>query len=169
MKLPPHACHANWESPLGTLTLAATDAGLCGAWFAGQKHWPDLARARALASVSEHPLLARAAAQLAEYFAGQRRVFDLPLDLSGGTAFEQSVWRALGGIGAGGTASYGGIAASLGRPSAARAVGAAVGRNPLSIIVPCHRVLGAGGALTGYAGGLPRKVALLRADGVAVA
>ena len=100
-----------------------------------------------------------------EYFAGTRTAFELPLDLQGGTVFQQSVWQALLSIPRGGTTSYGVISRSIGQPAAVRAVGAAVGRNPVSIVVPCHRVLGAGGALTGYAGGLDRKTALLRLEG----
>jgi len=102
---------------------------------------------------------------LAEYFAGQRRTFELPLDIAGGTAFQQVVWQALLGLLPGGTISYGDLSQRIGKPGAVRAVGAAIGRNPLSIIVPCHRVIGASGALTGYAGGLARKSALLRLEG----
>jgi O-6-methylguanine DNA methyltransferase len=98
-------------------------------------------------------VLREAVAQLRAYFAGERTRFDLPLDLQGGTGFQQSVWQALLAIPPGGTTSYGELGRRLGRPQAARAVGAAVGRNPLSIVVPCHRVLGTGGSLTGYAGG----------------
>jgi methylated-DNA-[protein]-cysteine S-methyltransferase len=109
--------------------------------------------------------LIKTAQQLALYFAGQRHDFDLPLDLSGGTEFQQAVWRALLTIPSGQTTSYGQISQSISNPMAVRAVGAAVGRNPISIIVPCHRVLGADGSLTGYAGGLDRKTALLRLEG----
>jgi methylated-DNA-[protein]-cysteine S-methyltransferase len=140
------------------MTLAASSHGLCGVWFDGQKHEPDT---RTWAHDPAHSVLAQTQAQLAEYFAKRRTVFDLPLDLSGGTAFQQAVWRALLDIGPGATATYGELARRLARPMAARAVAAAIGRNPVSIVVPCHRVLGAGGALTGYAGGLDRKAALL--------
>jgi methylated-DNA-[protein]-cysteine S-methyltransferase len=115
---------------------------------------------------ASHPVLREAVAQLAAYFAGERTAFDLPLDLQAGTPFQQSVWQALLAIPPGGTTSYSELGRRLGRPQAARAVGAAVGRNPISIVVPCHRVLGTGGALTGYAGGLERKTALLRLEGV---
>jgi methylated-DNA-[protein]-cysteine S-methyltransferase len=104
--------------------------------------------------------------QLTEYFAGQRTQFDVPLDLAYGTAFQQSVWQALLKIPQGGTASYSEVSQRIGNPAAVRAVGAAVGRNPVSVIVPCHRVMGANGALTGYAGGLDRKTALLTLEGV---
>ena len=150
------------DSPLGGITLAATDQGLAGAWFDHQRHWPDT---RGWQADDPHPVLRQAAAQLADYFAGRRDGFDLPLDLSHGTAFQQSVWRALRAIPAGQTTSYGALSAGVGKPAAVRAVGAAVGRNPISVIVPCHRVLGADGSLTGYAGGLERKTALLELEG----
>ena len=150
------------DSPLGGITLAATDQGLAGAWFDHQRHGPDT---RGWQTDDAHPLLLQAAAQLGDYFAGQRDGFDLPLDLSHGTAFQQSVWQALLAIPAGQTTSYGALSAGVGKPAAVRAVGAAVGRNPISVIVPCHRVLGADGSLTGYAGGLERKTALLELEG----
>lgn len=106
------------------------------------------------------PVLAQAAAQLAEYFAGQRQSFTIPL-APRGTPFQQEVWRALCAIPYGQTRSYGQLAAALGRPSAARAVGGACRRNPIWLMIPCHRVVGASGSLTGYAGGLERKKALL--------
>lgn len=152
-----------YDSPLGHMLLAATDAGLAGVWFIGQRHGPVDVEWREDAS---HPVLRDAVAQLAAYFAGERTAFDLPLDLQAGTAFQRSVWQALLAIPPGGTTSYAELGRRLGRPQAARAVGAAVGRNPISIVVPCHRVLGTGGALTGYAGGLERKTALLRLEGV---
>jgi methylated-DNA-[protein]-cysteine S-methyltransferase len=156
---------AHYESPLGTMLLAATDRGLAGVWFVGQRHGPD---SRGWRTDPQHPVLREAMAQLAAWFAGERRAFDLPLDLQAGTPFQQDVWAALRAIPHGGTTSYAALARQLGRPSAARAVGAAVGRNPLSIVVPCHRVLGSGGSLTGYAGGLERKTALLEMEGARV-
>lgn len=155
------AC-TTWESPLGPMLLAATDRGLCGVWFVGQRHGPDASGWR---EDPHHPLLLQGIAQLRAYFAGERTAFDLPLDLQAGTAFQQSVWQQLLAIPAGGTTSYAELARRLGRAQAARAVGAAVGRNPVSIVVPCHRVIGTGGSLTGYAGGLERKTALLRLEG----
>ena len=110
-------------------------------------------------------MLEQAKSQLAAYFAGQRMAFDLPLDLRGGTAFQQRVWQALREIAPGGTTSYGALSARIGQPAAVRAVGAAVGRNPVCIVVPCHRVIGTNGSLTGYAGGLERKTALLALEG----
>lgn len=145
-------------TPLGEMILAANPEGLIGAWFEGQAHFagiqPDWQHD------AQHALLLAAAAQLAEWFAGQRQVFELPLAPQG-TAFQHAVWAQLRQIGFGHTASYGELAASLGKPAAARAVGAATGRNPLTIIVPCHRLLAGNGALTGFAGGIPRKQWLL--------
>ncbi len=146
------------DTALGGVTLAAGAGGLRGLWFDGQKHFPELP---VRAPTPRHPLLDETVRQLREYFAGKRRIFDIALDLSHGTAFQQSVWRALLVLPFGATTSYGALAASLGRSSAVRAVAAAVGRNPISVIVPCHRVLGSDGSLTGYAGGLDRKRMLL--------
>ena len=156
---------ASVATPLGPMLLARTDAGLAGAWFEGQKAHPGRIAAP---RIDDDPLLHEAAAQLAAYFNGRRNSFKLPLDLLG-TAFQRQVWQALLGIGRGQTTSYGEIARGIGSPLAVRAVGAAVGRNPLSVIVPCHRVLGRDGSLTGYAGGLHRKAALLRLEGVSMA
>jgi methylated-DNA-[protein]-cysteine S-methyltransferase len=155
------AVRTHFESPLGPITLAASAQGLCGLWFDGQKHQPDLQHLRLEPS---HPLLIQAQTQLADYFAGRRRQFDIALDMHWGTAFQQAVWKQLQTIGPGHTVSYGAMASAVGRPTASRAVGAAVGRNPISIIVPCHRVVGSSGALTGYAGGLDRKIALLKIE-----
>jgi len=144
-------------TPLGPLTAAATERGLAGLWFDGQKHHPgelDAPRDDA------QPFIAQARRELAAYFAGGGARFTVPLDPQG-TPFQRLVWRALSALRAGHHESYGELAARIGHAGAARAVGAAVGRNPISIVVPCHRVLGADGSLTGYAGGLERKVALL--------
>jgi methylated-DNA-[protein]-cysteine S-methyltransferase len=153
------------DTPLGPLLLARTDIGLAGAWFAGQKHHPEALDA------PEHPgdkLLRAAAAQLHAYFTGMIDHFDLPLDLHG-THFQRAVWHALLTIPAGSTRSYGEIARALDTASAVRAVGGAIGRNPVSVIVPCHRVVGGDGSLTGYAGGVDRKRALLHLERVAIA
>ena len=166
MKFDPSIVQTRFQSPLGLMMLAATHSGLAGVWFEGQRHLPT-----ALTSPSgwpldtSHPVLIKTMQQLSEYFAGQRQKFDLPLDLSGGTAFQQAVWQALLTIKPGQTSSYGNVSKTMGNAAAVRAVGAAVGRNPISIIVPCHRVLGSDGSLTGYAGGLDRKTALLRLEG----
>jgi methylated-DNA-[protein]-cysteine S-methyltransferase len=162
MKLAPLcAAQSRIETPLGPLTLAASARGLALAWFDGQAH-----RSAAVDAPLQpgHPHLAQAAREFAEYFAGTRRDFTVPLDPQG-TDFQQRVWQALRGIPMGRLSTYGEIARQLGRPEAARAVGAAIGRNPVSIAVPCHRVVGRDGSLTGYAGGLPRKATLLRLEG----
>lgn len=155
------------QTPLGPMQLWVTPDGLAGAWFEDQAHAPDFA---ALGPFGHHPWLLRTEAWLAAYFDAQAAPIeafpaDIPLDLSAGTPFQQGVWQALRAIAPGATTRYGAIAEQLGKPQAQRAVGAAVGRNPISIIVPCHRVLGADGALTGYAGGLSRKLDLLRREG----
>ena len=148
------------------LVVANSDKGLAGVWFEGQRHLPpQLVKPYVWREAPEHPVLRQAITQLSEYYAGTRTVFDLPLDLGHGTAFQQSVWQALLAIPQGGTLSYGQVSQRIGKPEAVRAVGAAVGRNPLSVIVPCHRVLGSNGSLTGYAGGLHRKTALLKLEG----
>ena len=153
---------ASYDSPLGRIILAAAGGKLVGLWFAGQRHQPDPST---WPMAVDHPVMQQAMAQLIEYFAGRRTVFELPLDLGTGTGFQQAVWRSLVQIPYGATRSYGALSSAIGKPAAVRAVGGAVGRNPLSIIVPCHRVLGASGALTGYAGGLTRKSALLQLEG----
>ena len=140
------------RSPIGTLCLCAEDDQLVGL------HLPD--RPAPTGPAARGGVLARTAAQLAEYFAGERRDFDLPL-APAGTPFQTEVWRALARIPFGTTCSYGDLARVVGRPSASRAVGAANGRNPIAIILPCHRVIGTSGELTGYGGGLPMKRWLL--------
>ena len=148
--------HAEMESPLGLLTLVAMDGSLCAVYMTDQRRRP----ADATFGWPEPDAFAHVRAQLTEYFAGERSTFDLPMTLEG-TAFQRQVWQALRQIPYGETRSYGDLAAALGRPSAARAVGLANGRNPLSIVVPCHRLVGADGSLTGYGGGLTRKRYLL--------
>ena len=150
------------STPLGELLLARTVNGLSGVWFEGQKHHPA---PLAAPPCPDDALLAEAAAQLHAYFAGSLTCFDLPLDLQG-TPFQRSVWQALRAIEPGRTSSYGVIAAALGSAAAVRAVGGAIGRNPVSVIVPCHRVIGRDGSLTGYAAGVDRKRALLALEGV---
>lgn len=158
------------DSPLGVMVLAATQDGLAGTWFTDQRHRPEAMDFKNVPHAwprdDNHPTLKRAATQMAEFFAGQRTAFDLPLDINGGTIFQQSVWRALLKIAHGQISSYGQIARQIDNPAAVRAVGMAVGRNPLGVIIPCHRVLGADGSLTGYAGGLHRKTWLLDHEGV---
>jgi len=157
--------HTTINTPLGKLLLARTTKGLAGVWFDGQKHHP--APLTAMRSPDDE-LLRRAAEQLHAYFAGEGLGFDVPLDLQG-TPFQRAVWQALLAIPSGETRSYGEIAAALGSASAVRAVGGAVGRNPVSVIVPCHRVVGSDGSLTGYAGGVDRKRALLELEHAEVA
>lgn len=165
MQFPRDTVQSRTTTPLGDMRLAASARGLVGLWFDGQRHLPaQLDGAGCWPTDDAHPLLRAAAAQVQAYLNGARTGFDLPLDLSGGTPFQQAVWQALLAIPRGSTTSYGALARQIGNPAAVRAVGAAVGRNPLSVVVPCHRVLGSGGALTGYAGGLPRKTALLRLE-----
>ena len=158
--------HCRMDSPLGQIQLACTDHGLCGVWFVTeQKHAPATERFAPEQHRPDDPLLRLSTEQLQAYFTGRLQAFDLQLDLSAGTVFQQSVWQALLRMPHGTTGSYLALATALGKPSATRAVGAAVGRNPVSIIVPCHRVLGHTGQLTGYAGGLWRKQALLELEG----
>jgi methylated-DNA-[protein]-cysteine S-methyltransferase len=151
------AAQCRIDTPLGPLTLAATARGLALACFDGQTHRGEEVAAPAQPG---HAVLRQAEREFDEYFAGRRREFGVPLDPAG-TDFQQQVWRALLQIPMGRLDTYGEIARKLGRPTAARAVGAAVGRNPIAIIVPCHRIVGRDGSLTGYAAGLPRKRALL--------
>jgi len=164
MRYAPDTVQRRWASPLGPARLAATPRGLAGFWFDHQRHWPT-ALFEGPRACPEHPgahaVLDAAEAQLADYFAGHLQRFTVPLELPDATPFQHQVWQALLALPLGHTSSYGALAAGIGRPTAVRAVGAAVGRNPVSIIVPCHRVLGSGGGLTGYAGGLDRKAALL--------
>lgn len=153
------------DSPLGPITLVASDKGLCGLWFDDQKHGPTDALRQQWTSDANHPVLQSAAAQVQAFLNGHALQWKGPLDFPTGTPFQQSVWLALLRIPSGQSQTYGDLARQLGNPRAVRAVGAAVGRNPVSIIVPCHRVLGADGQLTGYAGGLWRKQALLKLEG----
>jgi methylated-DNA-[protein]-cysteine S-methyltransferase len=146
------------ESPVGALKLIASDLGLAAILWPNDD--PQRVRFGALVESPEHPVLVAAQRQLGEYFAGTRKVFSLPLDFAG-TEFQRTVWAALLTIPYGETRSYGEIARQIGRPSAVRAVGAANGRNPLSIVAPCHRVVGSTGKLTGFAGGLGTKAFLL--------
>ncbi|MEZ5168426.1 MAG: methylated-DNA--[protein]-cysteine S-methyltransferase [Acidimicrobiales bacterium] len=147
------------DSPIGVLTLVASDAGLTHVLFEGQEP-TTVGLADDLPEVDDDPVLERAAAQLTEYFAGRRQAFDLPLDLRG-TEFQVAAWRALADVPYGQTRSYGEQAEAIGRPGAFRAVGAANGRNPIPVILPCHRIVGANGDLTGFAGGLDTKRHLL--------
>ena len=153
-------------SPVGKLILVASDSGLAAILWENDD--PDRVRLGSIMEDPGHPVLISAERQLAEYFAGERKRFDLPLDFNG-TEFQKQVWSALLTIPFGETRSYAEIARMIGRPAACRAVGAANGKNPISIVAPCHRVIGANGTLTGFAGGLKAKEYLLQLEGFLVA
>ena len=161
--------YAQMETPIGPIWVASTDKVICAVGLGAEQ--PEdifgwLARHVDSGPPQENPgALSEALSQLRAYFSGDRRAFDLPLDVRG-TDFQRSVWEQVALIPYCETASYGEIARGIGRPESARAVGAAVGANPLPIIIPCHRVIGADGSLTGYGGGLEIKEALLRLEGV---
>ena len=150
--------YKHMSSPVGRLTLVATDHGLAAILWEHDR--PGRVRLDVGAEVNDHPVLVETERQLEEYFAGRRTQFALKLDATG-TAFQRQVWNALLTIPFGETRSYGQIARQIGNPSAVRAVGAANGRNPLSIVIPCHRIVESTGALTGFAGGVDVKAHLL--------
>jgi len=153
--------YRDMPTPLGDMRLVASPKGLRGAWFTDQALLPS---AEGWILTESDPILEQARRELDEWFAGQRRAFDVPLDPVG-TTFQHQVWHALCDLDFGVLASYGDLARTVGRPKGAQAVGGAVGRNPISIIIPCHRVIGADTSLTGFGGGLPRKQALLAHEG----
>ena len=150
--------HKRVATPVGRLTLVASDDGLAAVLWEHDR--PGRVRLDRGREDERHRVLVEAERQLREYFAGQRKAFDVTLDVSG-TAFQRKVWNALLAIPFGETRSYGEIARQIGHPDAVRAVGAANGRNPVSIVAPCHRVVGSTGKLTGFAGGLEAKARLL--------
>ena len=147
-----------YESPYGQMLLVAGGEGVSGVYFDGQKYLPQVAPE--WRRDARHALLRQAKRELAECFGGERERFEVALAPEG-TAFLRSVWKAISTVGFGETITYGELARRAGCPGNARAAGAATGRNPISIIVPCHRIVGSNGSLTGYAGGLGRKRALL--------
>ena len=149
--------------PLGTMLLLASGDGLTGIHFEGERYQPAIGAD--WRRTPDHLLLRAAQAQLDEYFAGRRTRFDLPLAPIG-TPFQRAVWTAIAAVPYGATIAYRELAARAGRPDSVRAAGAATGRNPWTIVVPCHRIIGANGSLVGYGGGLERKEALLRLEGV---
>lgn len=153
--------HKLMKSPVGELKLIASDTGLAAILWENDN--PKRVRLNSAAEDRRHPILLETERQLAEYFSGKRKTFTVPLDFAG-TNFQKSVWRALLKIPFGQTKSYGEIAKSLGNTKAVRAVGAANGKNPISIIAPCHRVIGSTGKLTGFAGGLDVKAQLLELE-----
>ena len=161
--------HATLPTALGDLLVVADDGGLVGVYFPGHWHPPASGTIGVEVDARGDELIMRLDAQLREYLDGDRSAFDLPTSPSlDGDEFQQAVWRMLRAIPYGTTTSYGELAARLGDRNLARRVGNAVGRNPLSIIVPCHRVVGGDGSLTGYAGGLERKRFLLELEGAPV-
>ncbi|MFG2714596.1 methylated-DNA--[protein]-cysteine S-methyltransferase [Streptomyces goshikiensis] len=151
--------HTVVDSPYGPLTLVASDGVLSGLYMTGQRHRPAEESFGERVAATEEPFPA-VVGQLAAYFAGELTEFSVPVRLEG-TEFQRSVWEQLVRIPYGETWSYGELAARLGKPNASRAVGLANGKNPVGIIVPCHRVIGASGGMTGYGGGIDRKVRLL--------
>jgi len=157
----PHVC-TTIDSPVGKLTLVASAEGLAAILWENDD--PGRVRRTIVGEEPRNPILVETARQLAQYFAGRRQTFDLALDFAG-TAFQRKVWHALLTIPFGETRTYAQIARQIGRPKAVRAVGAANGRNPISIVAPCHRVIGSSGELTGFAGGLDAKAYLLRLEG----
>lgn len=157
--------HRVLATPLGEYLIAAEGQAITGVWRRDQAYFP--AAARLGVAAPDDPLLKRAAEQLTAYLSGERAEFDLPL-APRGTDFQHRVWTALRAIPRGRTTTYGALARELGSPRGAQAVGRAVGTNPISIVIPCHRVLSSTGTLTGYAGGVDTKQALLRLEGVEV-
>ncbi len=153
--------YAYYESPLGKILLSATSSALTSLHFVGEKYYPGIATDWTYDETSA--VVKAASTQLDDYFAGKRKTFELPL-APDGTEFQRQVWNALTKLRFGETSTYAQVAQRIGNPKAVRAVGAANGRNPISIIVPCHRVIGADGSLIGYAGGLARKKALLQLE-----
>ncbi len=161
MKIVSQNVYTIFSSRLGDVTIQANDDGLLGIWFETYTTKPkELGR-----EDRKHNVLAEACKQLTEYFEGSRKIFDVPLAAKG-TDFQKQVWQALTQIPFGETWSYQDLANAIGNPKAVRAVGLANGKNPISVIVPCHRVIGKSGKLTGYAGGLERKKALLTLEGI---
>ncbi len=150
------------KSPVGEIKLVASPHGLAAVLWENDD--PKRVRLGPMGGNETHPVLVETQRQLSDYFAGKRREFSLPLDFVG-TEFQKKVWKALLTIPYGETRSYGQIADQIGNPKAVRAVGAANGKNPISIIAPCHRVIGADGTLTGFAGGLDAKSCLLQLEG----
>jgi methylated-DNA-[protein]-cysteine S-methyltransferase len=148
----------HYQSPCGRMLLVADDEALTGVYFSDQKYEPGIGQG--WIRDARHAPLRQAKGELGEYFAGTRTCFTVKLSVAG-TPFQREVWRAIAGVGFGDTIPYAELARRAGRPGSARAAGAATGRNPISIIVPCHRIVGSNGSLTGYAGGLAKKQALL--------
>jgi methylated-DNA-[protein]-cysteine S-methyltransferase len=151
-----------YDSPMGRMLIVGSDKGLSGLYFVDQKYYREVARDWLRAQ--DHKIVRETARQLKEYFAGARKEFDIPL-AADGTPFQTSVWRAISSVKYGASITYSELARRAGHPGAVRAAGTATGRNPITIIVPCHRIVGSDGSLTGYAGGLDRKRALRELEG----
>src|SRR5215472_479391 len=151
-----------YESPVGRMLIVATDQGLGGLYFVDQKYYREVGRdwLRRI----HHKIVQQTARELTEYFAGTRTEFEVPLAAEG-TPFQTSIWRAISSVKYGHSITYSELARRAGHPEAVRAAGTATGRNPITIIVPCHRIVGSDGSLTGYAGGLDRKRALRELEG----
>jgi methylated-DNA-[protein]-cysteine S-methyltransferase len=154
-----------YQSPRGRMLLVADDKALTGVYFTGQKYQPRIEEG--WTRDAQHVPLRRAKRELSEYFNGTRTSFTVEI-APRGTPFQRAVWKAIAGVGFGQTIAYAELARRVGRPGSARAAGAATGRNPIGIIVPCHRIVGSNGALTGYAGGLAKKRALLAMEGIGI-
>lgn len=167
MSVEPQFARTRLTTPFGELTVVASDAGVRYVMFENDAHPKSFANMSIVDDASHH-VAAATAQQLNEYIAGDRTGFDVPLDLVG-TEFQVQAWRALADIPFGSTATYAQQAASIGRPTATRAIGAANGRNPVVVVLPCHRVIGADGSLTGFGGGLPVKKWLLEHEAHVVA
>ncbi len=146
-----------YESPMGRMLIVAGPDALTGLYFVDQKYYREVEPQ--WSHSPDHAVVRAAVRQIAEYFAGRRREFDLPIAPEG-TAFQSAIWKAIASVGYGEVITYSELARRAGHPGAIRAAGAATGRNPITVIVPCHRIVGADGSLTGYAGGLERKRAL---------
>lgn len=156
-------CICRWMSPLGSVTIASDGSSVTGLWFDGQKHYGTTLVPEPV--LCDLPVFRETIAWLERYFSGDAPAVTPPLRLTG-TPFQMAVWELLRGIPYGETVTYGELAQAMDPPTSPRAVGNAVGRNPISILIPCHRVMGAGGSLTGYAGGTDRKKALLQLEKV---
>ena len=150
-----------YNSPMGTMLIVAADEGLRGLYFIDQKYYREVEDSWVRGP--KHPVVRQTAREMEEYFAGKRKEFDVPLAAEG-TPFQASVWKAISSVKYGASITYTELARRAGHPDAVRAAGTATGRNPITIIVPCHRILGSDGTLTGYAGGLDRKRGLLELE-----
>jgi methylated-DNA-[protein]-cysteine S-methyltransferase len=151
-----------YQSPMGRMLIVASEEGLSGLYFVDQKYYREVARDWLRGK--DHKIVRETARQLEEYFAAARKAFDIPLAAEG-TPFQTSVWKAISSVEYGASITYSELARRAGHPGAVRAAGTATGRNPITIIVPCHRIVGSDGSLTGYAGGLDRKRALQELEG----